>query len=124
MRSVRYPSSVLFLGLQGVLYLLFLSGDLTGVGTWTVPVKYASILLCLLFSLGWSLNGGDKLVSTALVFTLGADTFLLLLNRWYILGVSLFCVVQGLYLLRIVQRNGAEACGWSGWGCFSCPWCF
>lgn len=109
MRSVRYPSSVLFLGLQGVLYLLFLSGDLTGVGTWTVPVKYASILLCLLFSLGWSLNGGDKLVSTALVFTLGADTFLLLLNRWYILGVSLFCVVQGLYLLRIVQRNGGRS---------------
>lgn len=109
MRSLRYPSAALFLGLQGVLYLIFLSGDLTGAGVQTVPVKYASILLCLLFSLGWSLGGGDKLVSAALAFTLGADTFLLLLNSRYFLGVLLFCAVQGLYLLRIVQRNGGRS---------------
>lgn len=109
MRSIRYPSAALFLGIQGVLYLLFLWGDLTGAGAGTVPIKYGSILLCLLFSLGWSLGGGDRLVSAALAFTLGADTFLLLLDCRYLLGVSLFCVVQGLYLLRIFRGNGGRS---------------
>lgn len=109
MQLCRYPSVVLFLSIQSVLYLLFLYGDLTGAEGWTIWVKYTGILLCLLCSLYWSFFGGDRLVTAALAFTLGADTFLLLLNRWYVQGVVLFCVVQGLYLLRIVRNNGGRS---------------
>lgn len=50
-------------------------------------------------------------MAAAMALTLGADTFLLLLNRWYGAGVALFCGVQGLYLIRILRR-----CGRSLWG--------
>ena len=33
----------------------------------------------------------------ALLFTLAADTVLTLLDRWYLIGVLLFCIVQTLY---------------------------
>ena len=46
-------------------------------------------------------------MSVALGFTLLADLFLLVLNRWYLWGVACFCVVQLLYLLRILRQNRA-----------------
>lgn len=101
-----------FLTAQTMLYLLFLSGDLVGTGDETALLKYCSIVLCLLASAYWSAKGGDKLVTAALAFTLGADTFLLLLDREYLLGVLLFCGVQGLYLIRIYRRNGGS-CLWA-----------
>ena len=109
MKFLLRPSVRLFLGAQGVLYVLFLSRDLAGAGEGTAPLKYAAILLCLLFSLRGSLRGGDRLVTAALALTLGADTFLLLLNCRYVLGVALFCAVQGLYLLRIRGQNGGNS---------------
>lgn len=51
------------------------------------------------------------------VFTLAADTFLLLLNRWYRAGIVLFCVVQGLYLARIRRACGPPC------GCCRRDWC-
>ena len=42
-------------------------------------------------------------------FIPGADTFLLLRDARYLAGVLLFCVVQGLYLARILRENGAQA---------------
>nr|DAY57723.1 MAG TPA: YhhN family protein [Caudoviricetes sp.] len=44
----------------------------------------------------------------AMALTLGADTFLLLLNDHYGAGVALFCGVQALYLVRICRRNGGR----------------
>ena len=41
------------------------------------------------------------LTRAALAFTLLADLFLLVLGRWYPVGVACFCVVQLLYLTRI-----------------------
>lgn len=40
-------------------------------------------------------------ISLALFFTLAADTVLVLLNRYYLLGVLLFCVVQTFYALAV-----------------------
>ena len=42
-----------------------------------------------------------------MAFTLLADLFLLVLNRWYLAGVSAFCVVQLLYLARL-HRAGSR----------------
>lgn len=99
----------LFLAAQGALYLAFLYRDLFRGGEGTVPIKYAGIVLCLLFSLYGSVRGGDWLVTAAMALTLAADTFLLLLDRCYPLGVLLFCLVQGLYLIRIRRLAGGGA---------------
>lgn len=109
MRSICRPSAAAFLAVQSAFYLLFLYRDLADEGEGTIWIKYTSIALCLLASAYWSARGGDALVTAALAFTLGADTFLLLLNRDYPLGVLLFCVVQGLYLGRICRENGGKS---------------
>ena len=88
--------------LEGCLYLAFLSLDLFLPGSgWDIPLKYLSILLCFCFVLGTGQGQDGLLMKTALGFTLLADLFLLVLNRWYLVGVACFCVVQLLYLTRI-----------------------
>ena len=95
--------------LEAALYAAFMTLDLTG-GSGD-PVKYASIAVCLVFSVLFARRGGSRLMAAAMALTLGADTFLLLLNDWYGAGLALFCGVQGLYLIRILRR-----CGRSLWG--------
>ena len=95
-----------FLAVQAALYAAFLAMDLAGLGAWGDPVKFLSILLCLAFCLSWTGRGGDRLTAAALAFTAAADLFLLMLGRWYGLGVALFCVVQGLYLVRVRRLTG------------------
>lgn len=93
-----------FPALEGCLYVAFLTLDLFWpVSRWDIPLKYLSILLCFLFVLrtGWGWDG--RLMKIALGFTLLADLFLLVLNRWYLMGVACFCVVQLLYLTRIAS---------------------
>ena len=74
------PRVRLFLAVQGLLYLWFLSWDLLDVGD-TRWIKYGSIVLCFLFALDQAARGGDRLTAAALAFTLGADAFLLVLDR-------------------------------------------
>lgn len=98
----------LFLSAECVIYLIFLILDLTGHGDRTIALKYAGILLCLVFSLVW---GRDRLVPLALLFTAGADWFLLVRGDRFLLGVLLFLVVQTIYLLRL-RRGGAGPSWW------------
>lgn len=99
---------VLFLALEAVLYAAFLTWDLTIGGRGSNPIKFAGILLCLGYSLYLAYQGGSRLVPAALTLTALADVFLLLLDRHYALGVILFCLVQGLYLVRIFRCNGGR----------------
>ena len=98
-----------FVLVQGCLYAAFLTLDLALPGSgWDVPLKYLSILLCFLFVLRTGRGPDRALMGTALGFTLLADLFLLVLNAWYLAGVASFCVVQLLYLARILRtRPGA-----------------
>lgn len=98
--------TAVFLGLEAALYAAFMTLDLTG-GSGD-PVKYASIAVCLVFSVLFARRGGSRLMPAAMALTLGADTFLLLLNDHYGAGVALFCGVQALYLVRICRRNGGR----------------
>ena len=110
-RSAKWAAGA-FLAGECLLYLWFLSVDLWGEGS-SNPVKYASILLCLAFSLlGAAAWGGERLVCLALGLTAWADWYLLVLNRHYALGVGIFCGVQLCYLVRLRRESG----GRSWWG--------
>lgn len=95
-----------FLMAEGALYLAFLLCDLAGRPGPGVGLKYAALLLCLLFSLAGLGERDGRLVSLALGFTALADLFLLVLNRDYLLGVGCFCAVQLLYALRLFLACG------------------
>ena len=45
------------------------------------------------------MSGRSVFIALALLFTLLADTVLVLLDRWYLAGVLLFCAVQTFYAL-------------------------
>lgn len=100
--------------LAGVLWVIFLFLDLTRLGDSTA-VKFAAICLCC--AAAWTGVGtadGD-LLAAALTLTVGADVFLLLLDRGLtdrLLGVGLFLAVQLLYALRLWRLRGGRVCRW------------
>lgn len=102
------PAAVtaVFLTMESLIYCAFLILDLTGWGGDTVTLKYAGILLCLLYALLCAVRGGDRLVFPALLFTAGADWFLLVKNDHLAVGLLLFLAVQTLYLIRL-RKMGA-----------------
>ena len=86
-----------FVGLEAALYLLFLALDAFSTGGGD-GVKYLTIVVCLLAAVWSARHGGSCLMAWAM------------LDRWYGMGIALFCVVQGLYLARI-----RRACGHTLW---------
>ena len=104
-------ATLLFLVLEGAVYAAFLAMDLAGLGGLSIWPKYAGILLCLAFACLAAVQGGDRLIPFALACTALADLFLLVLNRYYPLGVAIFLVVQTLYLLRL-RRDGSDSAPW------------
>lgn len=104
----------IFPALAGVLWVIFLLLDITNRGdsTW---VKFAAICLCCFTALLGTGTFDGKLVAAALCFTVGADWFLLVLDKHYTLGIALFLVVQGLYAYRLYLFHGKRA-GIPGFG--------
>lgn len=100
---------LLFIIVELVLYVSFLSCDIMGVRETGTVLKYMSLLLCLLYSVNGTAADG-RLVSRALCLTACADLFLLVLDCFYSVGVALFCIVQILYAMRlytmIQERTG------------------
>ena len=92
---------LLFLGAECAVYGSFLYCDLVSRGAAGTALKYAALLLCLLFSLARARTADGKLVALCLALTALADLFLLVLDRDYAAGIALFCAVQLLYALRI-----------------------
>ncbi len=107
---MRLPQTykVLFLITQAILYFSFLLLDLLVVGQkLSLWLKYGAIVLCFVLALAQlSKSLHHRLTTTALAFTLLADLFLLLLNRFYLTGLLFFCIVQILYLARIRLVGG------------------
>lgn len=95
-----------FPGLAGVIWLVFLFLDITRLGdsTW---VKFAGICLCCLTALLGAKTTDGKLVAAAQCFTVGADWFLLVLNRNYLVGFLLFMIVQFCYMVRLGRMKSA-----------------
>lgn len=109
--SFSVPLVGCFLGIESILYLTFLVLDISGQGD-TLWLKYAGILLCLIFAAFCTLRGGDRLAAPALLLTAGADWFLLIRSEHLPLGVALFLCVQALYFLRLHRAGGSRKLLW------------
>jgi len=89
-----------------ICYFLFLFIDLFGTDSlinYSVLLKYLSIMLCFLNTLLIGKNGHDIIdthfLQFALFLALFADLFLLILNK-FIAGISIFCFIQTIYIVR------------------------
>ncbi len=97
----------IFICLEAALYLAFTAMDIYALGD-SKWLKFAGIALCFAFSVFLSARGGERLVTAAIGLAMTADVFLLLLDRYYIVGVGLFFIVQILYFARIYRANGRK----------------
>lgn len=77
---------------ESIIYILFITFDLLGIKS--DFIKYLGIILCFLYSI----YNRKKLTSLALLFTLISDFFLLVINKYYELGLITFNLVQLIYL--------------------------
>ena len=88
-----------FIIVESIIYLTFIIFDLLKMDS--TYIKYLGIIFCFLYSF---LNA-KKFQSISMFFTLIADMFLLVLNRYYEIGVLSFIVVQIIYILFIKNNN-------------------
>ena len=95
----------LFPALEGLIYARFLFLDLTGRGAAGNGLKYLGIVLCALFAWYQARGGGSRLMAWALTLTLGADFFLLMLDRYYVLGL-LLCLLSPALLAALGRLTG------------------
>lgn len=112
--AVRVFRRRLFPLLAGVLWVTFLFLDLTQMGDSTA-VKFAAICLCCGAARTGVGTADGRLVAATLTLTVGADVFLLLLDRGLsdrLLGVGLFLAVQLLYALRLYRLREDWVCRW------------
>ena len=101
----KLPVLPLFLIIEVVLYAAFLYCDVIGSFGCSTILKYISLLLCFAFSVDNHSAKDGGFVCLALGLTAIADFFLLVLNRWYEIGVAVFCLVQLIYALRLREMN-------------------
>lgn len=108
----RKHGAFVFIAIQSLLYLWFLSLDLFNTGLQlSALIKYTMIILCFCYALLYRAVNNRSIVfylRGALLFTVIADLFLLILD-YYLLGVLSFLIAQQLYGLKldyeIKQRN-------------------
>lgn len=97
-RSIRR----VFLGAELLIYLTFLLMDLLRLGDTTV-LKFASI--CMVGLMGViTVPIGE--IRWALIFTVAADVFLLVLDDYYCIGIALFLLAQICYALYLDDTRG------------------
>lgn len=96
-----------FIGIETLLYIIFLMLDFMKEPS--AHIKYLSICLCLAVSLYILKVKHSYMCFVAMALTLIADTFLLLLDDYYIVGVSAFCVVQTIYAKRLMSHSGMKS---------------
>lgn len=94
----------LFISIQFILYISFLTLDILGKNiSLSNYIKFSLVLLCLLYVLigGFKSYGRQQLfLSYALIFTVISDLLILLLD-YYLYGVIIFIIAQQLHGIRI-----------------------
>ncbi len=90
---------ILFVIIETLLYVTFIVCDLKSV--YSSCLKYAGMLLCLLYTL----TERKRLGTLAMLLTCVADLFLLIIDRYYVVGVSVFFIVQIIYCICLSKEN-------------------
>lgn len=81
-----------FILLESMIYISFIIMDFYHLNS--IYIKYLGIILCFIFSL---LNK-NYIISLAQLFTLIADYFLLVIDKYYVIGLISFIIVQLIYM--------------------------
>ena len=102
MKKVEKIAFYLYIVIEIGLYLSFLIIDFFTKSDSTI-IKYISIIIVNLASLFTIIinRKGNYYFVLGLIFTLISDTFLLLINDYYIAGLICFNIVQNLYLFGL-----------------------
>ncbi len=93
-----------FLFIEAILYYIIL----TKGGSLLVWSSFISVLLCFLYS-ALFIKKGDKFIILALLFTVGADFFLVVanpVNRLF--GMLFFMVAQTLYAIKLHKNKKSK----------------
>lgn len=99
-KSLKY----LFLGLVGIMMSVYLVCDIFSIWD-SRPLKFAVSALITIFGLSLLKNKESRFVSVGLIFTLTADVFLVLLDK-YLIGVAVFIVAQLCYAAYLSMESG------------------
>ena len=110
----KYILIYCFIAIEAILYLLFLSIDFLNfkIGDSTI-YRYITVTITFLFSvIILFINKKENeniidniLLSLALLFTLSADLFLLVIYKYFELGVLLFIIAHLFHFMRIILIN-------------------
>lgn len=88
-----------FFVIESIVYLSFIILDILKIDA--SYIKYLGIVFCFLYAL----INYKKYQTLSMIFTLIADMFLLVLDKYYEIGVLSFIVVQMIYTLFIKNIN-------------------
>lgn len=93
-----------FIAVEAVIYVIFNVFAAMGLPD-PIYLKYAGVLLCLVVLTAFlfmSGRGRDNVIMfAALLFTAVSDLFILVLGKYYEIGLVTFIIVQSLYLYRL-----------------------
>ncbi len=92
-------SAYIFLTVEGVLYLLFIAGDIFSFGEPKL-LKFIAVMLAAAFSLGAGKSKANRCVTVIFFFTVIADIFFLLLNK-PMYGIGTYIIIQIIHTLRL-----------------------
>lgn len=108
--------AAVFLTAEFMLYAAYMCLDIfTSIDT--SAIKFVAVALCFLMSVAFLRKERfmlGALICLALLLSIVADVFLLLLNEYYAAGVALFIAAQTVYAIHITLRNGQNAWAWLG----------
>lgn len=100
---VQHPAESIFVVIEAVLYITFLVLDIKELSS--TLIKYMSICLCMAMSIYLLVSKNRYIIAFIMLLTLIADTFLLVFNNYYIIGVMAFCIVQTIYAAILILRS-------------------
>lgn len=104
---------LLFVILQTILYVAFLTLDLIGGNiNLSSNIKFTMIILCFCYAFFSKNNAGRSIISylqAALFLTVISDLFILILD-YYFYGVLTFILVQQLYGIRLIMIRKENNC--------------
>ncbi len=102
MKKVEKIALYLYIFIEIGLYLSFLIIDFCTKSDSTI-IKYVSIIIINIASLFTIIvnKKGNYYFLLGLIFTLISDTFLLLINNYYVIGLICFNIVQNLYIIGL-----------------------